>query len=235
MRGEAGRTREEHFCGCLRRSRVRARAIGPGVKAADVDRAARQKMQQYGFAEPLNTRPATASGLKRSDAEARPRLHPASPDVLEPGMIFNVEPAAYFEGYGGVRHCDVVAITEDGYEVLTPFLCSKEDAWKGASVMPQLKSQKPAFGAPGADPRWNHANKDGVGTAYDLESRIWFSIWNGIMTEIHYPTIDRPQMRDAQFLLVDPAGVFLDEIRDLTHETGENHPFAGLSNHFSPQ
>ena len=29
-------------------------------------------------------------------------------------MVFNVEPAIYFEGYGGIRHCDMVAVTEAG-------------------------------------------------------------------------------------------------------------------------
>jgi Xaa-Pro aminopeptidase len=37
-------------------------------------------------------------------------------------MVFNVEPAVYFAGYGGLRHCDVVAVTEMGHERLTPFL-----------------------------------------------------------------------------------------------------------------
>jgi len=36
-------------------------------------------------------------------------------------MVFNVEPAVYFPGYGGLRHCDVVAVTGAGAEVLTPF------------------------------------------------------------------------------------------------------------------
>ena len=98
---------------------------------------------------------------------------------------------------------------------------------KAAWFMPQLKSKRIAFGAPGAEPRWNHANKDGVGTAYDLESRIWFTIWNGILTEIHYPTIDRPQMRDAQFLFVDGTGQFIDEKRDMDHETERITPSQG--------
>ena len=93
--------------------------------------------------------------------------------------------------------------------------------------MPQLKSKTIAFGAPGTEPRWSHANKDGVGTAYNLESRIWFTIWNGILTEIHYPTIDRPQVRDVQFLFVDGAGQFIDEKRDMRHETERLTPSQG--------
>jgi Xaa-Pro aminopeptidase len=36
-------------------------------------------------------------------------------------MTFNLEPAAYFDGYGGMRHCDVVAVTTDGAQVITNF------------------------------------------------------------------------------------------------------------------
>lgn len=98
---------------------------------------------------------------------------------------------------------------------------------KGALSMPQLKSKKVAFGAPGDEPRWSHANKDGVGTAYDLDSRIWFTIWSGILTEIHYPTIDRPQMRDVQLLFVDGEGQFFDQVRDMRHETERITPSQG--------
>ncbi len=36
-------------------------------------------------------------------------------------MVFNMEPAIYFEGYGGLRHCDMVAVGSNQPEVLTPF------------------------------------------------------------------------------------------------------------------
>jgi Xaa-Pro aminopeptidase len=35
-------------------------------------------------------------------------------------MTFNVEPAMYVKGYGGIRHCDVMTVRADGPEVLTP-------------------------------------------------------------------------------------------------------------------
>ncbi|HZS92056.1 MAG TPA: M24 family metallopeptidase [Chloroflexota bacterium] len=41
-------------------------------------------------------------------------------DVFEAGMVFNVEPAIYIQGYGDVRHCDVVTVDEHGADVLTP-------------------------------------------------------------------------------------------------------------------
>ena len=33
-------------------------------------------------------------------------------------MVFNVEPAIYVDGYGGLRHCDMVAVTKTGAELL---------------------------------------------------------------------------------------------------------------------
>ena len=51
-----------------------------------------------------------------------------------------------------------------------------------------------AFGWPGIEPRWTHGGKDGVGTAYAASSRVWFTFWNGIITEVYYPTVDRPQL-----------------------------------------
>ncbi len=67
--------------------------------------------------------------------------------------------------------------------------------------MIQLRGQRQAFGPFGAEPRWTQGNKDGVGTAYSTASRVWFTLWNGVLTELYYPTIDRPQTRDLQYLV----------------------------------
>jgi glucoamylase len=68
-----------------------------------------------------------------------------------------------------------------------------------------------AFGSPGIEPRWTHGGKDGLGTAYAASSRVWFTFWNGIVTEVYYPTVDRPQIRDLQYLITDGNSFFHDE------------------------
>src|SRR6185437_11440282 len=75
-----------------------------------------------------------------------------------------------------------------------------------------------AFGAPGLQPRWTSSAKDTVGTAYAAASRAWFTVSHGILNEIYYPTIDRPQVRDMEFLITDGETFFHEEKRDLEHE-----------------
>jgi len=45
--------------------------------------------------------------------------------------------------------------------------------------------------------------KAGIGTAYSTASRVWYTVAAGILTEVYYPTIDMPQLRDLQFLVSD--------------------------------
>ena len=54
-----------------------------------------------------------------------------------------------------------------------------------------------------------------MGTAYAASSRVWFTFWNGIITEVYYPTVDRPQLRDLQYLITDGQNFFHEEKRHL--------------------
>jgi glucoamylase len=85
--------------------------------------------------------------------------------------------------------------------------------------MAKLRTQHLAFGHPGIEPRWTQGNKDGVGTAYATSSRIWFTVWNGIVTEAYYPTVDQPQLRDLQYLVTDGKSFFHEEKRHLQSKT----------------
>lgn len=74
---------------------------------------------------------------------------------------------------------------------------------------------------PGIDPRWTRGNKDAVGTAYSASSRVWFTLSSGILNEVYYPTLDRPQIRDLQYLVTDGESFFHDERRHLVSSTRE--------------
>jgi glucoamylase len=72
-----------------------------------------------------------------------------------------------------------------------------------------------AFGWPGIEPTGTRGGKDRVGTAYTASTLIWFSFWNGIITEVYYPTVDRLQLLDLQYLITDGNIFFHDEKRHL--------------------
>jgi len=78
-----------------------------------------------------------------------------------------------------------------------------------------------AFGKPGIEPRWTRGNKDAVGTAYSASSRIWFTLADGIVNEVYFPTIDRPQIRDLQYMVTDGESFVHDERRHLKSTTSE--------------
>jgi len=83
---------------------------------------ARDVLRDRGFGQDFPHGLGHGVGFTAIDHNAYPRLHPASPDTLETGMVCNIEPAIYLRGRCGMRHCDMVHITEHGSELLTPFL-----------------------------------------------------------------------------------------------------------------
>jgi len=89
-----------------------------------------------------------------------------------------------------------------------------------------IEGQGHAFGAPGLGPRWTSSEKNTVCTAYSASSRIWFTTSHGIMNEIFYPTIDRPQTRDLGLLITDGETFLHEEKRDLDSTFGYIDPHA---------
>jgi glucoamylase len=91
----------------------------------------------------------------------------------------------------------------------------------------RFRGNRSAFGAPGDEPRWTGAAKDGVGTTHSSDGRVWFTIGRGILTEVYYPTVDRPQVRDLEFLFCDGDGLFLEEKRDFEYRVQRMAPSQG--------
>jgi glucoamylase len=80
-----------------------------------------------------------------------------------------------------------------------------------------------APGAPGAPPTWSSSEKDAVGTSH-FSSRIWFTIGHGILNEVYWPRVDRPQVRDLGFVVADDNGFWSEVKRDATRDVRSLEP-----------
>jgi Xaa-Pro aminopeptidase len=98
--------------------------VAPGISRFAVDHAARVALEEAGMADAFGHGTGHGLGLEVHEGPRIVRQRPdeveGPADRLEPGMVFTVEPGAYFPGWGGVRIEDDVVVTESGVEVLTP-------------------------------------------------------------------------------------------------------------------
>jgi glucoamylase len=62
-----------------------------------------------------------------------------------------------------------------------------------------------APGAPGTVANWTAGDKDGFGTARGLDSKVWFTLADGELSEIYAPDLGTPSFRDLQFAVTDGA------------------------------
>ena len=89
-----------------------------GVSCEAVDRVARAVIEAAGFGEYFIHRLGHGLGLSVHEL---PNIVEGNEQILQPGMVFTIEPGVYIPGVGGVRIEDNVVVTEDGIDVLTSF------------------------------------------------------------------------------------------------------------------
>ena len=74
-----------------------------------------------------------------------------------------------------------------------------------------------ASDGPGALAYFDQARKDCVGTARNTTSKVWYSVANGVLSDVSYPTIDNTNVKTLQFVVTD-GSTFTDiQTRDTTY------------------
>ena len=92
------------------------RAVRAGVRCQEVDRAAREVIDEAGLGTFAIHRTGHGIGLS---AHEPPYLRYDNDALLEEGMVITIEPGVYIPGVGGFRHSDTVIVKADGHEALT--------------------------------------------------------------------------------------------------------------------
>lgn len=77
--------------------------------------------------------------------------------------------------------------------------------------------------AQGADAHWPAASKNGFGTSASLASKVWFTLADGVMTEVFFPTLDVPNVQILQMQVVIGSRVE-SEIDDTLHRLDLPNP-----------
>ena len=119
--GRASRARAVHQAVLDAQTRAIA-AVRPGASRFAIDAAARDTLTAAGMGDAFGHGTGHGLGI---EIHEDPRIVQRRPGVdtrneqVEPGMVFTIEPGAYFPGWGGVRIEDDVAVTEQGVERLT--------------------------------------------------------------------------------------------------------------------
>jgi len=78
-----------------------------------------------------------------------------------------------------------------------------------------IKPQTVASDGPGDTAAWTTGNKVAVGTSAETSNKVWFTVANGITSEVFYPRLDVANMQDMQYIVTD-GSTFVDLERDAT-------------------
>ncbi len=88
----------------------------------------------------------------------------------------------------------------------------------GAGAQAAWGADGSAPGAPGQVANWTKGDKDGVGTATALASKVWFTLDDGELTDVYFPDLGTPSVRDLQFVVSDGRTFSEREREDAAHE-----------------
>jgi Xaa-Pro aminopeptidase len=91
-------------------------SIKPGIPCSEIDRSVRTYYGAHDLMPFWKHHVGHAIGIRYHEA---PFLDIGDQTLVQPGMVFTVEPGLYNPELGGFRHSDTVLVTDDGIEMLT--------------------------------------------------------------------------------------------------------------------
>jgi Xaa-Pro dipeptidase len=98
--------------------------IKPGIPCSAVERELQRYYREHDLMAYVRHHTGHNIGLQGHEM---PFLDLGDDTIIQPGMLFTVEPGLYVEGLGGFRHSDTIVVTEDGIEVLTYYPRNLDD------------------------------------------------------------------------------------------------------------
>lgn len=100
----------------LEANRAGKAALRGGLTGTEIDKAARDRLQESGFGDRLGHGLGHGVGL---DVHELPTLSPRGLRTVPPGSVVTIEPGVYLEGRFGVRIEDLVVVEDEGCRVLS--------------------------------------------------------------------------------------------------------------------
>jgi Xaa-Pro aminopeptidase len=91
-------------------------ALIPGETCASVDRAVRSYYNKHNLMPYWKHHVGHAIGIRYHES---PFLDIGDSTIMQPGMVFTIEPGLYHSDLGGFRHSDTVVMSDNGIEILT--------------------------------------------------------------------------------------------------------------------
>lgn len=108
-----------HIHEIVRQANEVGRATGkPGLRAGEVDLAAREMITAAGYGPYFTHRVGHGLGM---EGHEEPYMFAENTHILAPGNTYTIEPGIYLPGRGGVRIEDDVVVTAAGSETLSDF------------------------------------------------------------------------------------------------------------------
>ncbi len=115
--GKPNARERKAYCAVLEAQEAAVAAVTAGVSASEVDEAARARLRREGLAEAFSHSTGHGVGLEIHEP---PRIGAGQKTRLQSGMVVTIEPGIYLPGEFGIRIEDMVQVTRNGGQVLTP-------------------------------------------------------------------------------------------------------------------